>query len=442
MNTIDPEAAIPAPRTARFASSIRRKMVVLMIVVLTVSFTLAGWWTLHDLQQAVVRETRARGEDLATLMARNMAPLVIGYDYQAIKLALAEYGKLPDIAYARVVSARGNPMGEIGETLPDNPELVFEKPIVFADKPIGTLVVGLNNEAIVAKMNSERNALVWREGLLAALIALAEFLALSYIVARPLSTIARSLRRNLGAKGLLHTDIPIRSSDEFGLIATLFNDLRAQLNQAHAKLNAKIELADARLIVANERLEQQAGELRQLNVDLAQIAITDQLTRLYNRRHFDVMLTEELGLCRRYSDVHALILVDLDHFKSINDRYGHDIGDHVLRILAGRLREQVRATDVIFRLGGEEFGVLCRRVSSEVGQQIAEKLRQAIAASAFLINEMQVEVTASFGVAEMAATHTVEEVYRRADAALYQSKHDGRNRVTVATSGEVKEMNT
>ena len=431
MNAADPNASLPQPRTARFVPSIRYKMVLLMVVVLAVSFTLAGWWTLHDQQQAVIHETRARGEDLATLIARNMAPLVIGYDYQAIQLALVEYDKLPDITYARVVSARGNPMGEIGGKLPDNPELVFEKPIVFADKQIGTLVVGLNNEAIIAKMKAERLALVWRESLLATLIALAQFVALSYLVIRPLTTIARSLRHNLGDKGLLHVDIPISSSDEFGLIARLFNDLRGQLNQAHDKLNTKIEMADAKLILANERLEQQAKNLLQLNEELVQIAVTDQLTRLYNRRHFDTMLDEELGLCRRYGDTHALIMTDIDLFKSVNDRYGHDVGDHVLRIMADRLREHVRTTDVIFRLGGEEFGVLCRRASGDIGFLVAEKLRKAVAASPFMVNGTQIELTASFGVAEMTAARSVQDVYRRADAALYRSKHDGRNRVTV-----------
>jgi len=434
MNAADPNASLPLSRRAHFTPSIRHKMVVLMIVVLAVSFTIAGWWTLHDQQQAVIHETRARGEDLATLIARNMAPLVIGYDYQAIKLALAEYDKLPDIAYARVVSQRGNLMGEIDGKLPDNPELVFEKPIVFADKQIGTLVVGLNNEAIIAKMKSERMALVWRESLLAMLIALAEFIALSYLVIRPLTTIAGSLRRNLGDKGLLDVDIPIKSADEFGLIARLFNDLRGQLNQAHEKLNTKIEMADAKLVMANNRLEKQAMDLQRLNEDLVQIAITDQLTRLYNRRHFDAILDEELSLCRRYGDTHALIMADIDHFKSVNDRFGHDVGDHVLRIMAGRLREHVRTTDIIFRLGGEEFGILCRRASGDVGSKIADKLRQAVAAAPFMVNDAQIDVTASFGVAEVIGSRSVQDVYRRADAALYRSKHDGRNRVTIDTA--------
>lgn len=436
MNAADPDASLPQSRATGFVPSIRHKMVMMMVVVLAVTFTLAGWWTLYDQQQAVIRETRVRGEDLAALMARNMAPLVVGYDYQAIKLVLAEYEKLPDIIYAKVISVRGIPMGETGGKLPTNPKLVFEKPIVFADKEIGMLVVGLNNEAIVTKMNAERQALVWRQGLLAVLIALAEFLALSFLVIRPLTTIAHSLRRNLGDKGLLNADIPIKSSDEFGLIARLFNDLRGQLNQAHDKLNTKIELADAKLISANEKLEQQAKNLQQVNDDLAQIAITDPLTRLYNRRHFDAMMDEEMGLCRRYGDTHALIMADIDHFKSVNDRYGHDVGDHVLRLMAGRLREHVRTTDIIFRLGGEEFGILCRRASGEVGRKVAEKIRQAVAASPFTVNETQIDVTASFGVTEMTATRSVQDVYRCADAALYRSKHDGRNRVTV-DSGDV-----
>jgi len=394
----------------------------------------AGWWTLHDQQQAVVHETRMRGEDLATLMARNMGPLLIGYDYEAIKLALTEYAKLPDISYAKVVSLRGNPMGEIGGKPPDNPELVFEKPIVFADKQIGSLIVGLNNNAIIAKMKSERKALVWRESLLALMIALAEFIVLSYLVIRPLTTIARSLRRSFGDKGLLNVDIPINSSDEFGLIARLFNDLRGQLNLAHTQLNTKIELADAKLITANEQLEEQAKNLHLLNEELMQIAITDQLTRLYNRRHFDAIMAKELDLCRRYGDIHVLIMADIDHFKSVNDRYGHDVGDHVLRIMAGRLQDSMRTTDIVFRLGGEEFAILCRRASGEIGSKVADKLRQVVATTPFMVNDTQIDVTASFGVAEMTSSRSVQEVYRRADAALYLSKNNGRNRVTIDTA--------
>ena len=125
MNTPDSNTNPTPPRVTRYAPSIRHKMVALMVLVLTVAFTVAGWWTLHDQQQAVIHETRIRGEDLATLMAHNMAPLLIGYDYEGIKLALTEYAKLPDISYAKVVSLRGNPMGEIGGKPPDNPELVF-----------------------------------------------------------------------------------------------------------------------------------------------------------------------------------------------------------------------------------------------------------------------------------------------------------------------------
>ncbi|MDH4133597.1 MAG: diguanylate cyclase [Gammaproteobacteria bacterium] len=431
MNPLKPKITALATGAAHFVPSIRYKMVVVMAVVLALSFSLAGWWTLHDQQQAVVRETRARGEDLATLMARNMAPLVIGYDYQAIQLALAEYGKLPDIAHARVMSARGNPMGEAGGKLPDNPDLVFEKPIVFADKTIGTLMVGLNNESIVAKMNKERKALVWRESLLALLIALAEFLALSYLVIRPLTTIARSLRHNLGADGSVHAEIPIRSADEFGLIARLFNDLRQQLNAARDKLNTKIELADARLIEANRQLSEQAQDLKKLNEELTQLAITDQLTCLYNRRQFDAMMAEELELCRRYGDTHVLIMADVDSFKDVNDRFGHDVGDRVLCVMADRLRESTRKTDVLFRLGGEEFGVLCRRVNRNEGWHIAEKLRQTIAASPFTVHDQAINVTASFGVAEMTPSHTLREIYRLADTALYRSKRGGRNRVSV-----------
>jgi len=164
-----------------------------------------------------------------------------------------------------------------------------------------------------------------------------------------------------------------------------------------------------------------------------ELAIRDGLTGVFVRRHFLARLQEEVARAARHGSPLAFLMVDLDHFKQVNDTHGHLVGDTVLRELAALLRTQVRDVDLVGRYGGEEFGIGLLDTGPGPAQVVAERIRQAVATAAFRAYDERLAVTVSIGVAGFPqdAVDTAELV-ERADAAMYQAKQAGRNHVEVA----------
>ena len=158
-------------------------------------------------------------------------------------------------------------------------------------------------------------------------------------------------------------------------------------------------------------------------------ALTDGLTGMQNRRYFDDALKEYLEQFRRIDKPVGLMIVDLDHFKQVNDTHGHDVGDEVLRAIAGCLRGMTRYHDVVARLGGEEFAIVAPNMEIDNFMRFAERIRKAIAATPIAAGDVLLKVTASVGLAIWDHKETADELYRRADQQLYEAKKGGRNRV-------------
>jgi diguanylate cyclase (GGDEF)-like protein len=167
-------------------------------------------------------------------------------------------------------------------------------------------------------------------------------------------------------------------------------------------------------------------------------ANTDGLTELPNRRHFEEALEAELSRAERFGGGLALILADLDDFKQVNDRYGHQAGDDVLRTFAGILCDTVREIDLPARYGGEEFAVLLPQTDLEGAHKLAERLRRALASRPMTTQPGGlIAVTASFGVAAFPDAPTPAALFATADDALYQAKHAGKNCVVSADAGTI-----
>jgi diguanylate cyclase (GGDEF)-like protein len=161
-------------------------------------------------------------------------------------------------------------------------------------------------------------------------------------------------------------------------------------------------------------------------------AITDELTGLVNRRRFLAALEAEVVRARRLGGPLTVVLADLDDFKPINDRFGHHAGDAVLVGFADVIRDHVRDVDVAGRLGGEEFALLLPETDLDGAQSGAERLRRSLAERDLPLTDGHVErVTASFGVAQLGAGQSGDELLRAADAALYRAKAEGKNRVSL-----------
>ncbi|QOC22477.1 GGDEF domain-containing protein [Wenzhouxiangella sp. AB-CW3] len=165
------------------------------------------------------------------------------------------------------------------------------------------------------------------------------------------------------------------------------------------------------------------------NQKLAEHAATDPLTGLSNRRHIKPQLHSETARARRHGTPYSILMADLDHFKTVNDRYGHAVGDLVLQETARRMRAVVRTEDRIARWGGEEFLILLTECDADQAAIAAEKIRQYMADEPFQCDGHAIPVTISIGVAQHEGAQEPDEVIERADQALYQAKQDGRNRV-------------
>src|SRR6266849_892806 len=189
-------------------------------------------------------------------------------------------------------------------------------------------------------------------------------------------------------------------------------------------------LARVRTQIRRKRLEERLRENYQHSLSMA---LTDELTGLYNRRYVFAHLNELLGRMTEGGGGNALMLVDIDHFKQVNDRYGHPAGDAVLREIADRAVRQVRSVDLVGRLGGEEFVVVMPETNLGGAIVVAERLRAAVAEEPFILQGKgdKVRVTVSVGIAMTGEGHgdTLENLLQRADEALYAAKDAGRNRI-------------
>jgi len=169
--------------------------------------------------------------------------------------------------------------------------------------------------------------------------------------------------------------------------------------------------------------------LEQLN----QLATHDDLTGLLNRREFDRLLHEEVDRTRRFARPVALVMFDLDHFKRVNDTYGHPAGDLVLKGVAEILERQARQTDAVARYGGEEFALILPETDSEAARAIAERIRVAVEQATFMTDLGPLKITLSLGVATLPdVARLKQELIDQADQALYAAKRGGRNRWVVA----------
>jgi diguanylate cyclase (GGDEF)-like protein/PAS domain S-box-containing protein len=174
---------------------------------------------------------------------------------------------------------------------------------------------------------------------------------------------------------------------------------------------------------------------KEIERELRRLAVTDPLTGAFNRRQFMRRAREEIDRSRRYHTGLTLLMMDIDHFKAVNDTFGHDAGDQVLKGLVAESMKQLRTSDIFCRLGGEEFAAILTHTVPDQGRLAAERLRQALQALAVETAAGTVRFSVSIGVAAMLQDGlSLEEIMKKADNALYDAKQQGRNRVVLADS--------
>jgi two-component system cell cycle response regulator len=198
------------------------------------------------------------------------------------------------------------------------------------------------------------------------------------------------------------------------------------------ELEARI-FAALRVKAVHTELRERNTQLESMLHHVEALAITDPLTGLYNRRRFADVLKREFAVTKRYKNTLSCLMIDLDHFKRVNDRYGHDAGDQVLKEVARCLLETLREVDLTARFGGEEFAVLLPHTGKREALIAAERVRTVVSKAEFIFNEDKLRLTTSIGVSGNidVLSGDPEDLVRAADFALYEAKRLGRDRVVL-----------
>ncbi len=287
------------------------------------------------------------------------------------------------------------------------------------------------DEAFAPAVSTVREQMLLNLGIVLGFSLVAFQLARSIV--RPILALSDAARRIATGENDVVVD-GSTGADEIGLLARAFNDMSSRLRRNQLALEeSRLEVEDA-----NARLIAQNNELQRVNEVFQQLSITDDLTKLHNHRFFHEHLPREMKRAARTGEPLALIVIDLDDFKRLNDRFGHAVGDSVLHQVAVVMNGVVREMDLLARYGGEEFALLASRTPLDGAVALAEKIRLAISHARFSAanaeGPVQLQVTASLGVAPFRGDE--KAFFNDADRALYRAKALGKDCVVVADSSD------
>jgi diguanylate cyclase (GGDEF)-like protein len=279
--------------------------------------------------------------------------------------------------------------------------------IVTASQPAGI--------ALAAAISSAK--IILGIGVITALIGLGLAVAISRRIARPIISITQEADRIGRASG------PTMLARQSGSVEVV------QLTRALRSLLRRIGFAEERTKEAELRATENAMQFKDDLVKLQKMADTDYLTGLMNRRAFLTVADDTAEFCRRYKRSMATLMIDIDHFKKINDAHGHAAGDDAIKRIAEIINQSIRTTDKAARFGGEEFVVLLREIDQETAVLLAERIRSSIEQTTIKHGETSIRATVSIGVAINAeGDRDVQDMIERADQGLYIAKKTGRNR--------------
>lgn len=294
-------------------------------------------------------------------------------------------------------------------------------PVLASTRYIADLDWGLVakiDEAEVNQLVSRNRAIIYATAFIIVIVAIGAGVALSVFISGPIEKL--KLYSSSIASGSPAPPPNVGGWQEARELTTHFTYMVDTLRKLNESLNDQVAERTRELFEANKQLEM--------------LATQDPLTGLHNRRYFDERFKEEFERAKRYGHQMAVVILDIDHFKSINDTYGHDFGDLVLKKVSEFIKNAARESDVLARIGGEEFSLILPVTVEGAPGAFLERLRSEIAGLEFSSGNRTVQVTCSFGVAYISdETKDSDALLKRADLALYKAKSDGRNCVVSYT---------
>lgn len=363
--------------------------------------------------------------DLARALSDNHdVTFFIAYDAQGKILADS---RQPELQFSQEVDPLGSKLINLGTgqvyKIWFSDQYISGRPVVIGNQTIGAIAASLSTQSLEKKITD-----LTLESIYLGLITGLASALLGFWFARQITIPLSELTHGADemSRGNLSIRVQSSSNDEIGQLARVFNQMAASIQERENELR---ELAAGLERTVDER----TATLREQTVMLEQMAITDPLTKIYNRRHFFSLAEIEMDKAARQQRPLSVILIDADHFKRINDTYGHPFGDRVLINVTQIIQTNIRSIDIFARYGGEEFVLLMPDTSERSALGTAERLRKIVGSNLQKHDGKEVHLSISLGVAcwNGNGESNITDLIARADQALYESKRKGRNTTTL-----------
>ncbi|MBI3777248.1 MAG: EAL domain-containing protein [Gammaproteobacteria bacterium] len=428
----------------RLRANLAVKFVVVVAGFTALTLGLTAWFSYQSYRAVYLEHQHAKVVILAQFVASISPDRIFSYDFVSLHSYVRELSKTRDLTYAYVVDNKGEPLtAYLDKTDPlvmtairaagsedirkvvaqinQLPEVFsVSAPILFNHESIGSVTIGATRRFVDDELD---RILFWNAvaGIaLVVLLSLGIFLVFRHNILAPTQHLIAGARRV--ARGELREPIPVASPDELGQLAGSFNEMMHDLDQSNnERAKALDELRDLNRTL-EIRVEERTRAIEIVNIELERLALYDALTHLPNRTLFQDRLEHVLKTAEREPEPFAVMLMDLDRFKEVNDTFGHHTGDQLLNQLGHRLVATLRDTDTIGRLGGDEFAVVLPATNRESAVRVAHKIFETLKQPVQL-ETMSLMVSASLGIAIYPEHGSdASTLLKHADIAMYQAK--------------------
>ena len=432
--------------TQKRETSLGTRFVVLVASILVLTLGITAVVSYRSQNHLFLQQLRTKVTMLGNFTASISPQVILSYDFSTLTDYMRQITREPDVVYAVVLSpdrknltayldkknsriARAiNTLGKndvlsvVKQIKTSSDIIAMEYPIRFSDKDLGFIDIGVSRTRVDELSRHELIRQLTANALIILFLSLCIYIVFRLNALRPIYDLITCA--DYVAGGNLDHEVPIRAQNELGHLASSFNSMVSELKKSTQEKDKALNQLREFNQTLESRVEERTRELESVNDQLEQLALHDALTGLPNRALIHDRIEQALAGAARNNQPLAIIMMDLDRFKEINDTLGHHMGDELLKEVGSRLHDALRHTDTVGRLGGDEFAIIMPEVAIEGAIQAIKKLLRTFEAP-FNLDGMDLSVGASMGVS-MYPEHgsDLATLMKRADVAMYVAKHN------------------